>query len=93
MYEEYDDETLKLVESLKQEVEYLRGRVTTLESNQQMNQIEGLPETWLLSHSFLKRAFGVYGHNMVAGFLISIPFLCLYFLLMLIFGLGMSGMQ
>lgn len=91
MYEEYDDETLKLVESLKQEVEYLRGRVNTLESNQQMNQIEGLPETWLLSHSFLKRALGVYGHNLVAGFLISIPFLCLYFLIMLVFGLSLNS--
>ncbi len=84
-----DDETLKLVESLQQEVTYLRGRVNTLESNQQLNQIEGLPNTWLLSHSYLKRAFGVYGLSLVAGLIISIPFLCLYALLIL--ALAVSG--
>ncbi|MBW7959225.1 MAG: hypothetical protein H3C69_06670 [Candidatus Promineofilum sp.] len=84
-----DDETLKLVESLQQEVAYLRGRVNTLESNQQLNQIEGLPNTWLLSHSYLKRAFGVYGLSLVAGLIISIPFLCLYALLIL--ALAVSG--
>ena len=75
-----DDEKLKLVESLQQEIVYLRGRVDALESNQQMNQPEGLPKTWLLSHNYFKRAFGVYGLSLVAGILISIPFLCLYLL-------------
>lgn len=87
-----DDETLKLVESLQQEVEYLRGRVNALESNQQMNQLEGLPNTWLLSHSLLKRAFAVYGHYLLAGFLVAIPFVCLWIFLVLTFGLSLEGM-
>lgn len=78
-----DDETTKLIESMRQEIEYLRGRVNVLESNQRMERVGGLPDTWLLSPSLLKRAFGVYGHNLLAGFLISIPFLCLYLLLMI----------
>ena len=87
-----DDETLKLVESLQQEVEYLRGRVNALESNQQMNQLEGLPNTWLLSHSLLKRAFAVYGHYLLAGFLVAIPFVCLWISLVFAFGLSLEGM-
>ena len=91
MYEQYDDQyddqTLKQVEKLQQEVEYLRGRVNALESERQMQPaMTGLPDTWLLSHSLLKRAFGVYGLSLLAGFLISIPFLCLYFVLILMFG-------
>lgn len=89
----YDDEVLKLVESLQQEVQYLRGRVSALESNQQMNQLEGLPNTWLLSHSLLKRAFAVYGHYVLAGLIIAVPFVCFYIMLMLAFGVSMGGFQ
>lgn len=89
----HDDETLKLVESLRQEVEYLRGRVNALEADRRMEQTGGIPNTWLLSPNLLKRAFGVYGHNLLAGFLIAVPFLCLYFLLLFILGFGLGGLQ
>ncbi len=89
MYEE--NETLKRMESLQQEVEYLRGRVTVLEAQQPVASESDLPNTWLLSPNLLKRAFGVYGHNLLAGFLIAIPFLCLYFLLILVFGLSFGN--
>lgn len=88
-----DDETIKIVESMRQELEYLRGRVNALETEQRMGQVGGLPQTWLLSPNLLKRAFAVYGHNLLAGFLVAIPFLCLYFLLILVVGAGLGGFQ
>lgn len=86
MYE--NDELLKLMESLQQEVTQLRERVTSLEATRQMTSGEQLPRTWLLSPNMLKRAFGVYGLNLLAGFLVAIPFFCLY--VVLIVSLGMS---
>ena len=81
-----EDETLKMLESMQQEINYLRGRVNALEADKQLETPHGLPETWLLSPNLLKRAFGVYGHYLLAGFLISIPLICIYVFLMLMFG-------
>lgn len=88
-----EDETLKMLESMQQEIAYLRGRVNALETERQMQTPHGLPETWLLSPNLLKRAFGVYGHNWLASLLISIPFICLYLMLMLMFGVLSSGIN
>ena len=81
-----EDETLKMLESMQQEINYLRGRVNALEADKRLETPHGLPETWLLSPNLLKRAFGVYGHYLLAGFLISIPLICIYVFLMLMFG-------
>ncbi len=81
-----EDETLKMLESMQQEINYLRGRINALEAERQMQTPHGLPETWLLSPNLLKRAFGVYGHYLLAGFLISIPLICIYVFVMLMFG-------
>ena len=81
-----EDETLKMLESMQQEINYLRGRINALEADKQLETPHGLPETWLLSPNLLKRAFGVYGHYLLAGFLISIPLICIYVFLMLMFG-------
>ncbi len=83
-----ENETLKMLESMQQEIAYLRGRVNALESEQRMAPVTGLPNTWLLSHSLLKRAFAVYGHYLLAGFLIAIPFLCIYIFLIVVFGVA-----
>jgi len=88
-----DDETLKQIEVMRQELEYLRGRVNALEAERRLETPHGLPETWLLSPNLLKRAFGVYGHNLLAGFLISIPLLCLYFMLIMVLGVVSSGLN
>jgi len=88
-----EDETLKLLESMQQEIAYLRGRVNALEAERRLETPHGLPETWLLSPNLLKRAFGVYGHNLLAGFLISIPLLCLYFMLIMVLGVVCSGLN
>lgn len=91
MYE--NDDLLKLVESLQQEVTYLNARVATLESNRQMVTNGELPRTWLLSQNMLKRAFGVYGLNLLAGILIVIPFFCLYLILVVALGVTLGGFQ
>jgi hypothetical protein len=88
-----EDETLKMLESMQQEIAYLRGRVNALEAERRMETPHGLPETWLLSPNLLKRAFGVYGHNWLASLLISIPFICLYVLLFLLLGVMSSGIN
>jgi len=48
----------------------LQSRVAELERNSGTARI---PQTSLLSESFLKRAFTIWGHNFVAGIIIAIP--------------------
>jgi hypothetical protein len=38
---------------------------------------ERIPDSNIISQNFLKRAFTVWGHYVVAGFLVAIPFICL----------------
>lgn len=47
--------------------------------------MSSLPETALLAHSFLKRAFAVLGHYLVASLIIVIPFYMLMFFVMFMF--------
>jgi flagellar biosynthesis protein FliP len=42
---------------------------------------------WIISDNFLKRAFAIYGHGMVAALMISIPFYILIFIFVFIFSL------
>jgi len=69
----------------------MENRVKTLESQNEIfrryiadmgkNVDTMLPNTMLLSRSFIQRAFTVWGHYFVAQLLISIPFVCIYFIL------------
>ena len=43
-----------------------------------------LPDSNIISPKFLNRAFAVWGHYVVAGFIIAIPFICLAFLFALL---------
>ncbi len=88
-----DDETLKQIEAMRQELEYLRGRVNALETQERLQPTAGLPNTWLLSHNLLKRAFAVYGHYLLAAILIAIPLLCIYIFLIMVFGFASYGLQ
>ena len=36
---------------------------------------------WLVSDSLVKRSMAVYGHTVVANFILMLPFLALFFLL------------
>lgn len=38
---------------------------------------ERIPDSNIISPRFLNRAFAVWGHYVVAGFIIAVPFICL----------------
>ena len=69
----------------------MENRVNTLESQNEslrryITEMGGdaakmLPKTGLLSSSFIQRAFTVWGHYFVAQLIISIPIVCIYFIL------------
>ena len=53
------------------EIETLRNRITELEKS--ATGLRKLPDTMLLSESFMTRAFAVFGHNFVVGMMIAVP--------------------
>ena len=61
----------------------LQSRMILLEEQvqAQAGEIEALheriPNSLIISPNFLKRAFTVWGHYIVAGFIVALPFLCL----------------
>jgi hypothetical protein len=71
----------------------MENRVKTLESQNEslrryITEMGGdaakmLPKTGLLSNSFIQRAFTVWGHYFVAQLIISVPIVCIYFILIL----------
>ena len=66
------------------DIEAMRRRIDAIEA-----RTTHLPESMLFDESFLKRAFAVLGHYMVAALIISIPFYALFFLIMI--GVGGFG--
>ena len=65
-----------------QEIARLRARIEALERDIDLPSALGrepLPQTALLSDSFLTRAFAVLGHYVVASLLIALPFYVLIF--------------
>jgi hypothetical protein len=75
----------KRVMTLEAEVRRLSASVTEA-SALSSNAIAKLPNTAIVSPSFLSRAFAVWGHYFVAQLLIAIPIYCIFFLL-----IGMGG--
>ena len=57
--------------------------------SQELEDLKGLiPDSNIVSPKFLNRAFAVWGHYVVAGFIIAIPFMCvtgLFALMILLF--------
>ena len=74
-------------------LEQLQARIEQLERQLQINSIdiEGInkrvPDSNIISPNFLKRAFTVWGHYVVAGFIIAIPMFCIMMALALLTGL------
>ncbi len=66
-----DTDSRESFEAILAHIEDLRNRVGELEKGFKIDG--GFPKTALLSHSFLKRAFAVWGHYFVAGLIIAIP--------------------
>lgn len=75
-----EDPTTAIVAPAQGEIEALQARVQELET--QLQAVQGrLPNTWLLSDNLLKRAFGVYGHYLLAALLIAVPIMaCSFFM-------------
>jgi hypothetical protein len=67
------------VKELESQNESLRRYVTGMGGD----AAKMLPKTGLLSPSFIQRAFTVWGHYFVAQLIISIPFVCIYIILLL----------
>ncbi|NNE69609.1 MAG: hypothetical protein HKN29_04505, partial [Rhodothermales bacterium] len=59
------------MEDLEAQVAELQRRVKELERTYEV--APRLPNTSILSDSFLKRSFAVYGHSLVAGFIVAVP--------------------
>ena len=76
----------ELARSQKQ-IQVLHQRLMQLE--QSNNGGGRVPETMLLSDSFLKRAFAVFGHSMVASLIVMVPFYLIVFLMMMAVGFSM----
>ena len=74
-------------------LEQLQARVEQLERQLLIHaiDIEGIskrvPDSNIISPNFLKRAFTVWGHYVVAGFIIAIPMFCIMMTLALLTGL------
>ena len=73
------------LETLKQEILSLKERIAQLEGQSQRSP--SLPQTMLLSDSFLSRAFAVFGLYLVASLIILIPLYAIIIVFMLMFGL------
>jgi hypothetical protein len=65
----------------REQIHSLQQRVDSLEL-----RTAHLPNTQLLDDSFIKRAFAVLGHYIVASLIITIPFYLLIFLIALAIG-------
>lgn len=73
-----NDELTDELEKANAKIISLHRRLVRIEKGKSRT---GLPNTMILSHSFIKRAFAVYGHVLAAGLIIMIPFYILIFML------------
>ena len=79
-----NSDLVKQIEALQNAFRALEQKFQKLEENSIRK--ESSPFTWLISDSFLKRSFAVFGHYLVASLIIGIPFYILIIVLMLLFG-------
>lgn len=66
------------VELLQAQIEELNARIESLEHTYQV--APQMPKTMVISDSFLKRAFAIWGHNFVGALIIFIPIYALVIL-------------
>ena len=75
-------------------LEALQSRVAELEKQLQMQSLEletlvqRVPDSLIISPNFLKRAFTVYGHNLVAGLIIAVPIWCISLVIFFLIGMA-----
>ncbi len=75
--------TQELAKAQKQ-IQVLHQRLSLLEQGGNGS----VPDTMLLNDSFMKRAFAVLGHSVVASLIVSVPFYILMFVIILALGLS-----
>lgn len=69
----------------------MRNQISSLEEQVQRLSLElntlaqRVPDSKIISPKFIERAFTVWGHYVVAGFIIAIPIMCLSVILAFIF--------
>ncbi len=78
------------INMLKSQLKVLEERIVSTERKH--TQLPVIPQTNLLSGSFLTRSFAVMGHYLVASMIITIPAMILIFVLALAVSLSFSGM-
>ena len=71
------------IDNINKEIRFLKTKITRLESR--LYYQRHIPDTSLLDRSFLKRAFAVWGHYVVAQFIIYISLLIIVFAFRLLF--------
>lgn len=81
-----ENEPTTAITPVQGEIEALQARVQELEA--QLQAVESrLPNTWLLSDNLIKRAFGVYGHYLLAGLIVAVPIMLCAFFMTFVFGI------
>lgn len=79
------DENLRQeLDGVLAEIKSLQNRITVLEN--QSATAGHIPQTALLSESFLKRSFTIWGHNFVAGIIIALPIWLVVMVVLLLLG-------
>ena len=78
-----NDELTEELEKANAKIINLHRRLARMEKSRSQTE---LPNTMILSPSFIKRAFAVYGHTIVASFIIVFPIWILMFLLTFFLG-------
>ena len=81
------NELLSYLEAIENRVKTLEGQNDSLKQSITASEDEAtkaLPKTGLLSRSFFKRAFTVWGHNFVAELIISLVLLFIILLLLIL---------
>jgi hypothetical protein len=79
-----EHELTQALEKATDEIQSLKMRLNALE--QATGGKTALPETKLLSESFLTRAFAVLGHYMVAALIVALPFYIIIFIIIALVG-------
>jgi len=85
-----EKDLLRRINELQSQIKVLEERVVSTERRQSM--LPDIPQTALLSPSFLTRAFAVLGHYMVAGLIITIPIYIVMFIILLAVGVHFGSM-
>lgn len=75
------------ITALKTQIHGYEHRIKTME--QRLVQQPALPQTSLLSGSFLSRAFAVFGHNLVASLIIVLPLYLIIFIMIVFVGISL----